>query len=417
VKDVTTVVIGAGHAGLAMSKCLTEHSIDHVVLERGLVANSWRTERWDSLKLLTPNWQSRLPGYGYEGNDPDGYRTMAETIDFIDHYANVISAPVRTLTLVTSVRKTDTGYLVTTDQGVWKCRSVVVATGECNIPRVPEVAAGVPASIVTLTPREYRNPDQLDDGGVLIVGASATGIQLAEEIHNSGRPVTLAVGEHIRAPRIYRGRDIEWWMDISGVLDERYDQVDDIVRARKVPSLQLTGSITKKTIDLNALTSMGVKLIGRFSNVQNGKGQFSGSLRNQCTLSDLKMNRLLNTIDEWATENGLDGEVESPYRLPPTEVEESPPLSMDFKNGRIRTIIWATGFRPDYSWLKVPVFDHKGRIRHDGGIVEAPGMYLMGIQFLRRRKSVLLDGAGDDARDLSEHMLSYLAGQIGPVSH
>ena len=143
----------------------------------------------------------------------------------------------------------------------------------------------------------------------------------------------------------------------------------------------------------------------------DGKGQFSGSLRNYCTLSDLKMNRLLNTIDEWATKNGLDGEVESPYRLPPTEVEESPPLTMDFTNGGIKTIVWATGFRPDYSWLKVPVFDQRGRIRHDGGIVESPGLYLMGIQFLRRRKSVLLDGAGDDAHDLSNHMLSYLDGQ------
>ena len=409
-------MIGAGHAGLAMSKCLTDLSIDHVVLERGLVANSWRTERWDSLKLLTPNWQSRLPGYGYEGDDPDGYRTMPETIAFINDYATVISAPVRTHTLVTSLRRTDEGYLVNTDQGDFKCLSVVVATGECNLPSVPKVANALPTSINAITPMEYRKPDQLNDGGVLVVGASATGIQIAEEIQSSGRSVTLAVGEHIRVPRVYRGRDIEWWMDVTGVLNERYDEVDDIVRARKVPSLQLTGNTKRKTLDLNTLTNMGVKLIGRFSNVKNGKGQFSGSLRNQCTLSDLKMNRLLNTIDEWATENGFDGEVDSPYRLPPTEVEESPPLTIDFTNGRIKTIVWATGFRPDYSWLKVPVFDRKGRIRHNGGVVESPGMYLMGIQFLRRRKSVLLDGAGDDARDLSNHMLSYLAGQVRTVN-
>ena len=153
-----------------MSKCLTDRSIDHVVLERGMVANSWRTERWDSLRLLTPNWQSRLPGYGYEGDDPDGYRTMPETIAFIDRYASVISAPVRALTLVTSLHKTDLGYLVTTDQGDWNCRSVVLATGECNIPRIPIVADALPPTIVTLTPLEYSNPDQLEDGGVLIVG-------------------------------------------------------------------------------------------------------------------------------------------------------------------------------------------------------------------------------------------------------
>ena len=393
-----------------MSKCLSDRSIDHVVLERGEVANSWRHERWDSLRLLTPNWQSRLPGYGYEGDDPDGYRTMAETIAFIDRYAKVIAAPLRTHTAVTSVSRSGMGYRVSTDRGAWQCRCVVMAAGACNIPRIPKLAEGLPAMIATCTPMAYRKPDQLAAGGVLVVGASATGTQLAEEIQLSGRPVTLAVGEHIRAPRVYRGRDLEWWMDAAGVQDERYDEVDDIVRARRVPSLQLTGSDERKTLDINALTAMGVKLIGRLAAIRDGKGLFSGSLRNNCAMSDLKMNRLLGVIDEWATENGLDGEVEAPHRLPPTEVEDSPPLVMDLTSGEIGTVIWATGYRADYSWLEVPVFDRKGRIRHDGGIVESPGLYLMGIQFLRRRKSALLDGAGDDARDLSDHMQSYLAG-------
>ena len=268
----------------------------------------------------------------------------------------------------------------------------------------------LPPGIAAVTSMEYRNPDQLPDGGVLIVGASATGTQLADEIHRSGRPVTIAVGEHIRAPRVYRGRDIEWWMDVAGVLDERYDEIDDINRARRVPSLQLTGSDARATLDLNALTAIGVKLVGRLAGISDGKAQFSGSLRNLCALSDLKMNRLLNTIDEWASENGLDDEVEPPHRLPPTEVEESPPLVLDLMAAGVRTIIWATGYRSDLSWLHVPVLDRKGRIRHDGGVVEAPGLYLMGIQFLRRRKSALIDGAGDDARDLSDHLVSYLDG-------
>ena len=393
-----------------MSRRLAERSIDHVVLERGEVANSWRTERWDSLRLLTPNWQSRLPGFGYEGDDPDGYRTMPEVIDFIDRYATAISAPVETHTTVTSVRSADPGYLVTTDQGDWRCRTVVLASGACNIASVPGMAEAVPPAIATFTPIQYRNPSQLEEGGVLVVGASATGTQLADEIHRSGRPVTLAVGEHIRAPRIYRDRDLEWWMDAAGVLDERYDEMDDIVRARRVPSLQLAGSPDRRTLDLNALTGIGVKLIGRIAGINDGKAQFSGSLRNQCAMSDLKMGRLLNTIDEWASENDLDGEVEAPHRLPPTEVDDSPPLGMDLTAGEIKTIIWATGFHPDYSWLQTDVFDRKGRIRHDGGIVDAPGMYLMGIQFLRRRKSALIDGAGDDARDLGDHLAAYLDG-------
>jgi putative flavoprotein involved in K+ transport len=404
----TTVIIGAGHAGLAMSRCLSERDIDHVVLERGEVANTWKTERWNSLTLLTPNWQSRLPGYGYEGDDPDGYRAMPETIAFIERYAHVISAPVQTHTQVTSVRPSNGGYTIATDQGDWHCRTVVLASGACNIPHIPAVAEAVPPSINMITPVQYRNPGELEEGGVLVVGAAATGVQIAEEIHRSGRPVTLAAGEHIRAPRVYRGRDIEWWMDAAGVLDERYDEVDDINRARSVPSLQLTGSPERRMTDLNALTAIGVKLIGRLAGINDGKAQFSGSLRNLCEMSDLKMNRLLNTIDEWATDNGLDGTVDPPHRFAPTEVEASPPLGLDLTSGAIKTILWATGFHPDYSYLEVPVLDRKGRVRHDGGVVEAPGMYLMGIQFLRRRKSALIDGAGDDARDLSAHLASYL---------
>jgi putative flavoprotein involved in K+ transport len=201
-------------------------------------------------------------------------------------------------------------------------------------------------------------------------------------------------------------------MDAAGVLDERYDELDDIVRARKVPSLQLAGSPDRATLDLNALTEIGVNLVGRLAGVNDGKAQFSGSLRNQCALSDLKMGRLLDTLDEWASANGLDGEVGAAHRLPPTVVEDSPPLGMDLGSGEIRTILWATGFRPDYSWLEVPVLDRKGQVRHDGGIVESPGMYLMGLQFLRRRKSALIDGAGGDARDLSRHLASYLNGRV-----
>jgi putative flavoprotein involved in K+ transport len=398
-----------------MSRCLADRGIDHVVLERGEVANSWRHERWDSLRLLTPNWQSRLPGFGYEGDDPDGYRTMPEVIAFIDRYAKVISAPLETHTKMVSLSETEGEYLVATDKGDWQCRTVVLATGACNIPRVPKVADAVSPDITMLTPMTYRNPDQLPEGGVLMVGASATGTQLALEIHRSGRPVTIAVGEHIRAPRVYRGRDLEWWMDVAGVLDERYDEVDDIRRARRVPSLQLTGSDRRQTLDLNALTGLGVKLVGRLAGFNDGKAQFSGSLRNLCAMSDLKMNRLLNLLDEWASENGHDDQVEPPHRLPPTEVEASPPLVMDLKAAGIRTIIWATGYRPDLSWLQLPVLDRKGQIRHDGGVVEAPGLYLMGMQFLRRRKSALIDGAGDDARDLSDHLVSYLNGEVTAI--
>ena len=392
-----------------MSRCLAERSIDHVLLERGEVANSWRTERWDSLRLLTPNWQSRLPGFSYDGNDPDAYRTLPEVVDFIAAYAKTISAPVRTHTTVTSVRSAETGYLVRTNRGDWRCQTVVLASGGCNIARAPSFAARLPPSIATLTAQSYRNPGQLADGGVLVVGASSSGTQIALELRRSGRAVTLAVGEHIRAPRMYRGKDLEWWMDAAGVLDERYDQVDDIARARRVPSLQLAGTPDRSTLDLNCLSDSGVRLVGRLAGITNdGKAQFAGSLRNMCALSDLKMRRLLDLIDEWARANGLDDAVEPPDRLPPTRVEEAPSLGMDLVKSGIKTIVWATGYRPDYSWLELPVLDRKGMIRHDGGVVCSPGVYLMGMQFLRRRKSALIDGAGDDARDLSAHLATYL---------
>ena len=399
-----------------MSRCLADRSIDHVVFERGEVANTWKNERWDSLRLLTPNWQSRLPGYGYEGDDPDGYRTMPETIAFIERYAEVTSAPVQTDTTVTSVRGVDDGYLVATTQGDWRCRTVVIATGAFAVPRIPAVAEAVPSSIATLTPKEYRSPGQIEQGGVLVVGASASGTQIADEIHRSGRPVTLALGEHIRAPRVYRGKDIKWWMDAAGVLDEFYTEIDNIDRVRGVPSLQLTGSDDRRTLDLNSLTDDGVELLGRLAGINDGKALFSGALKNLCEMSDLKMNRLLDRIDEWATESALDDEVDPPHRLEPTRVEASPPLGMDLTSGEIRTILWATEFRPDHSWLDLPVFDRKGRIRHDGGVVEAPGVYLMGMPFLRRRKSSLIDGAADDARDLTKHLASHLAGESpGPA--
>jgi putative flavoprotein involved in K+ transport len=360
--------------------------------------------------LLTPNWQSRLPGHGYEGDDPDGYRTMAETIAFIERYATRVSPPLRTHCPVVSVRSASDGYQVVTEQGTWHCKAVVLATGAFNIAQVPTVSEEIPSGVAQLTTAQYRNPQSLEPGGVMVVGAAASGAQIADEIHRSGRPVTLAVGEHVRAPRMYRGRDIQWWMDATGLNDERYDQVENLRRARALSSFQIAGYADRRNIDLNALTSLGVALVGRIAAVRDGKAQFSGSLRNLCELADLKQNRLLNTIDEWAAANGMSDAVDPPHRPEPTRVEASPPLGLDFRRAGIRTIVWATGFRPDYSWLDVPVLDPKGNIRHDGGVVtEAPGLYVMGLPFLRRRKSTLMDGAGDDARDLSAHLASHLA--------
>jgi putative flavoprotein involved in K+ transport len=408
-EQFTAVVIGAGHAGLAASHFLLQRSIDHVVLERGEVANSWRRERWDSLRLLTPNWQSRLPGLRYEGTDPDGYMTVPEVTEFIERFAKVSRAPVRTGVNVTSVRPGEDGYLVTTDRGEIAARAVVIATGACNQPTVPALGGLVPAAVRQVTPFDYRDPARLPDGGVLVVGASATGVQLAAEIARSGRPVTLSVGEHTRLPRTYRGRDVLWWMDASGVWDQRYDELDDLTRARRLPSPQLVGTPERATLDLNALDSAGVGLVGRLAAVRDGRALFSGGLRNVFSLADLKMNRLLGAFDEWARTAGRDAEVDAPERFAATRVPAAARLQLDLSSGEIRTIVWATGFRPDYGWLDVPVVDGKGQLRHEGGVVDSPGLYALGLPVLRRRKSTFIYGIEDDAREVVDHLARYLA--------
>jgi putative flavoprotein involved in K+ transport len=379
------------------------------VLERGEVANSWRRERWDSLRLLTPNWLSRLPGLPYEGPDPDGYMTAAEVTELIERFAVRSRAPVRTGANVTSLRRTDDGYHVATSTGEIASQTVVIASGACNRPVVPAVAAAVPAAVEQFTALDYRDPAKLPEGGVLVVGASATGAQLAAELARSGRPVTLSVGEHVRLPRTYRGRDVLWWMDSAGVWDQRYNEVDDLTRARRLPSPQLVGTPERSTLDLNALASMGVELVGRCAAARDGQALFSGGLRNVLALADLKLERLLDTFDEWARLHGRDSEVGPPERCQPTRVPESSRLQIDLRRGEIRSIVWATGYRPDYRWLDVPVLDAKGQLQHEGGVVASPGLYALGLPVLRRRRSTFICGIEDDARAVIDHLARHLA--------
>jgi putative flavoprotein involved in K+ transport len=354
--------------------------------------------------------------------------TVPEVTELIERFAKLSSAPVRTNTAVTSVRRSAGGnsaggnsaggnsaggYHVTTSDGEIRCRALVIATGACNRPVVPGLAQEVPAGVEQVTPFGYRDPARLPDGGVLVVGASATGVQLAAEIARSGRPVTLAVGEHVRLPRTYRGRDVLWWMDSSGVWDQRYDEVDDLTRARRLPSPQLVGTPGRATLDLNALAALGVELVGRLAAVRDGRALFSGGLRNVFSLADLKMNRLLGTFDDWAKAGGHDAEVNSPERFEPTRVPASPRWHIDLGRGEIASVIWATGFRPDYGWLNVPVVDAKGNLRHEGGVVvDSPGLYALGLPVLRRRKSTFIYGIEDDAREVIAELVRYL-GEAG----
>ena len=401
-KRISTLIIGAGQAGLAMSHCLTEQSEPHVVLERGEVGNSWAHERWDSLTMQSPNWQSRLPGYAYSGSDPHGYMTMPEVLAYLKSYAVQSAAPVETGVTVTSVTRDGGTYVVATNRGVWRASNVVVASGACNCLAAPGFAQDLPAHIAQVSPLSYRNPSELPDGGVLVVGASATGVQLAAEIRGSGRPVILATGNHIRMPRHYRGHDITCLLERCGLFSTTLDEVDDINRVRTLPSLQLIGDRTRRFLDLNTLQTIGAEIVGRLVGYRDGVLQFSGALANTAELSDLKMNRVLAAIDDWAQRNGVDLP-EPPCRFVPTLVPRSPRLTLPLAGGAISAIVWASGFQPDMSWLHLPVFDGKGRLIHHGGII-APGLYALGLPFLRTRRSTFLDGVGDDARVLARHI-------------
>jgi putative flavoprotein involved in K+ transport len=379
------------------------------VLERGEVANSWRRERWDSMTLLTPNWLSRLPGLDYDGADRDGYMSSDEVAELITRFAAVARAPLRTGIEVRSVTRSGDGYRVRSADHEIQADTVVIASGACNLPAVPALAAQLPAEIEQLTAHGYRNPEQLAHGGVLVVGASATGVQIAAELQRSGRPVTLAVGEHVRMPRSYRGRDVLWWMDAAGVWDQRHDALDDLARARSLPSPQLIGTAERATLDLNALTALGVELVGRLASVRDGHALFSGGLRNVFALADLKLERLLDGFDEWALSSAAAGQdFGAPQRLAPTEPPKSPRLQLDLRSGEIRTVLWATGFRPDYSWLDLPVVDAKGALIHDGGAVASPGLYALGLPVLRRRKSTFIHGIEDDAREVIGELATFL---------
>lgn len=401
----TTVVIGAGQAGLAMSWCLTRAGVDHVVLERGGPAGSWRAHRWDSLRLLTPNWMTRLPGNGYIGDDPDGYLRAGEVADLLDAYARSFGAPVRPHTAVTGLVRTGSGFRVHTDDGPWDCRAVVVATGTEGGPEVPGIARSLPTRIQQVTALRYRGPGRLAPGEVLVVGASASGVQIADELRRAGRPVTVAVGEHVRVPRHYRGRDVYRWMDDLGLLDERHDEVDDLRRVRNLPSLQLIGTPQQRTLDLATLSAAGVALTGRLVGVAGRHAQFSGSLPNLIKAADLKQARLLDRIDEHVDERGLRDAVGPPHRPDPTPV---PPIVTELELARFAAIVWATGHRPRYPWLDAALLDGRGAIRHDGGVLPVPGLYVLGLPFTRRRSSNLLGGVGADARELGAHLVEHL---------
>ena len=402
-RTTDVAIIGAGQAGLAMSRCLARRGIAHVVIERGRIAERWRSERWESLRLLTPNWMSRLPGWSYSGPDPEGYMTMPEITGHLCRYARAMAAPVEEGCAVHAVRMAGERYRIETGRGTWTARGVVIATGQCDTPQVPTIARALPPAIRQLTPSSYRRAAALPPGGVLIVGASASGVQLAEEISRSGRTVFLAAGRHTRLPRRYRGRDILDWMERLGVLGETAAEMRDLWRARGQPSLQLIGSPDGRSLDLASLQARGVRLLGRLNDIDDGRLHFADDLADSTAAAQGTLGRMLARVDRLADAEGAAREAwPMPFAPGPT------PTQLDPIAARIRTVIWATGFSRDYRWLQLPVLDGAGEIRHDGGITPLPGVYALGLPFMRTRRSSFIDGVGADAEALAAHLHDFL---------
>ena len=409
---IDTVIVGAGHAGLAVSRLLTDAGRDHVVLDRGGVAERWRTERWDSLHLLTPNWMSRLPGWCYSGPDPDGYSSAAELVRYLERYAASFRAPVISDTTVVEISETRgpgcVRFRVITGSGTWHARHVVVATGPHGRPYLPSGLSDISSRVEVLTASSYRNPDTFPPGGVLVVGASASGVQIADELSRAGREVAIAVGRHTRMPRRYRGMDSFWWLEATGRLARTIDQMPDIAAARRENSLQLIGRaevhLRGSDLDLQTLQDRGVRLLGRLEGVVGTEASFRDDLSERVAEADRRMHHVLDTVDDYIDKVGLNREVLPALR--PRSVDVPGPVTrLNLASENIRTMIVAAGYRPDHRWLRVPVLEPDGSIRQHRGVTPAPGLYVVGQYFQHRRDSGFIGGVRHDARYVVDHLL------------
>ncbi len=405
---IPTLIIGAGQAGLALSRVLTDAGHDHVLLERGRVAERWRSERPDSFRLLTPNWFTRLPGGGYDGPDPDGFMGRDEVVAFFDAYAASFDPPVHTGVTVTRVaRGADGDWEVHTDQGTWHAGTVVVATGHMDRPAVPALARDLPPGVSQLHSSRYRNPAQLPAGRVVVVGAGPSGQQIADELARAGREVALAAGGHRGLPRRYRGRDVYWWMDRLGLLDRTIDTLPP-GSTRTERSSVLEGG--DEDLDLRRLHRHGVRVVGRVTGVDGTRLRLGDGLAMDLADADANAARLRIMVDEHVARTGLDVP-EEPWSLP--EVPDwavCPPASLDLARAGVSTVVWATGYRRDFSWITADVFDAHGDPVHTRGVTAEPGLCFLGLRWLYRRDSGFIGGVGRDAEHLARHLVGEPVG-------
>ncbi|OGN96271.1 MAG: FAD-dependent oxidoreductase [Chloroflexi bacterium RBG_13_50_21] len=401
---IDTIVVGGGQGGLSTSYYLKQQGRGHIVLEQAYqAAQVWRN-RWDSFTLNTPNWMTRLPGAEYQGNDPDGFMPRDEVVAYFEAYIERFELPVRYGIRVTSVEPIEAGYLVSTDDGEFAAANVVIATGLHQQPKIPLFSANLPAEMRQFHSSEYRNPEALPAGAVLIVGSAQSGCQIAEELYQSGRKVYLSVSSSARFPRRYRGKDTSWWMNIIGLLDKTVDQLPS-PKAKFAGSAHSTGKEGGHTINLHQFARDGVVLLGHIQSMQEDRLTVAPDLMENLVKADKAEADFIKQVDEYIERNRVEAPIEN---LPELRdgYDGKEILALDLASVGITAVIWSTGYKFDFNLVKLPAFDEDGYPLQHRGVTEFPGLYFIGLPFLYKPKSGLLAGVGDDAAHVAEHINS-----------
>ena len=395
-----TVIIGAGQAGLSASYCLTQRGVDHVLLERGRVGETWRAERWDGFFLNTPNWSLQLPGHHYQGPEPDGFAPLAEVISYLESYARSFAAPIRSGVEVSRVQRGEDGFVVETGDGALEAHSVVVAAGSFRRPTPRPAAAQMPPRVFQLHTSEYRRPDQLPDGSVLIVGSGQSGCQIADELLSSGRTVYLSVGRCPWLPRRYRGREVVHWLIETGLADETVDRLPSPA-ARLTCNPPVSGNDGGHDCNPRWLARRGAILVGRVEAVDGPVVRLGSGLEESLAAGDAFGAGFRRRVDEYVRSTGLDVPDAEPEEA---EVAVALVTELDLAASGVTTVIWASGFRPEHGWIDGLESDEQGWPRHERGVTAIPGLYFVGLNWLHKRKSALFFGVGEDA----EHVASQI---------
>ncbi len=401
VETTHTLIVGGGQAGIAMSEHLSDRGIPHVVLERDRLAEKWRTGRWDSLVANGPAWHDRFPNLSFEGVDPYAFAPKDRIVEYFEEYARRIKMPVRCGVTVNAVTQLPGGgFRAETSAGVFEAKNLVSATGPFQKPIIPPLVS-VEAGIVQIHSADYKNPGQLPEGAVLVVGAGSSGVQIADELLRAGRKVFLAVGPHDRPPIRYRGRDFVWWLGVLGKWD-----MPVMAPGTEHVTIAVSGARGGKTVDFRDLAARGMGLVGRAEGWRDGKLTFAGDLAANIAAGDANYLSVLDEADAYLEANGIDLPQDPDARKigPDPDCVKSPVLELDVKAEGIGSIVWATGYALDFGWLQVPAFDEKGRPVHDKGVAKVPGLYFVGMSWLSCRASAFIWGVWRDARRLAGHI-------------